>query len=91
MHSTVISVPINTTPSQLPVNDAASPPYVIRLVDGSTDTVSPDFLATIVRDYSPTSHKICFSAWLGNSQKVSSFHDGQYLKVSWNGILAIII
>jgi hypothetical protein len=80
MRGTVISVPINNTTSQLPINDADCPPYVIRLIDGSIHKVSPDYLATIVNDNHNPQNKICFPTWLGNSQKVTYCHDGTYIK-----------
>jgi hypothetical protein len=60
MHGTAISVYINTGSSQVPINNATSPLYIIRLGEGSTHNVSPDYLSTIVSEYSTASNKIRF-------------------------------
>jgi hypothetical protein len=44
MRGTVITVPIPNNTAQLPTSDAAASPYMVKLVDGSTHKVSPDFL-----------------------------------------------
>jgi hypothetical protein len=80
MRGTVISVPITTSNTQLPTSDQDSPPYIGKLVDGTIHKVSPDFLASIVNDYSSESYRINFPSWLGNSQKVLFLHDGVYKK-----------
>jgi hypothetical protein len=86
MRGTVSSVPLPSNDSQLPLSDQTAPPYTIRLVDGSTHTVSPDFLETIISHHVPTSTKISFPTWLGNLQKVMYLHNGTYLKghMAWD-------
>jgi len=82
MRGTVISVPVPNTPSQLPRSDAESPPYVIRLVDGTTHRVSPLMMDDIVAPYCRDSANpsIQFPSWLRDSQKVMFLKDGQYVK-----------
>jgi hypothetical protein len=80
MRGIVISVPLNNNASQLPVNDATSPPCIVRTVDGLTHRVSPDYLASIVNGPTNASNKISFPSWLGHSQKVMYLHEGLYKK-----------
>jgi hypothetical protein len=80
MRGTVILVPISPSNAHFPISDADSPPYVIRLVDGSVHKVSPEFLESIVTENNATSSKICFPSWLGNLQKVMYLHEGTYKK-----------
>jgi hypothetical protein len=60
MRGIVISVPLLPSSSQLPLCDTSSPPYTIRLVDGSTHQVSPDFLASIISESPTSTHTISF-------------------------------
>ena len=80
IRGTVISVPIAVSGSQLPSSDQDSPPYVIKLVDGSVHKVSPDFLESIVQTPVSDSTQSAFPSWLGQLQKVIYLHEGQYLK-----------
>jgi hypothetical protein len=80
MRGIVISVPLPLSSSQLPLNDATSPPYTLPLIDGSIHMVPPDFLASIISEQSTSTHKIKFPSWLGNSQKVMYLHDGLFKK-----------
>ena len=82
LRGTVISVPVPNTPSQLPCSDADSPPYVIRLVDGSSHRVSPLMMANIVDQNCIGSNvaSIHFPSSLRESQKVMFLKDGQYVK-----------
>jgi hypothetical protein len=82
MRGTVISVPVPSTPSQLPSSDADSPPYVIRLVDGTTHRVSPLMMEDIVAPYhrETNTSSIQFPSWMRESQKVMFLKDGVYIK-----------
>jgi hypothetical protein len=82
MRGTVISVPVPPTPSQLPSSDADSPPYVIRLVDGTTHRFAPLVMDDIVAPYNRlnTDSSIQFPSWLRDSQKVMYLKDGLYIK-----------
>jgi hypothetical protein len=80
MNGTVISIPIHSNGTQLPLNDSDAPPYVIKLVDGSVHKVSPDFLASIIKSTPNPDSKMCFPSWLGNDQNVMYLHDGIYKK-----------
>jgi len=80
MRGIVISVPISTPTSQLPLSDGDAPPYTIRLVDGSTHKVSPDFMDKIQAVESSNKNGFTFPSWLGHSQKVMYLHNGTYVK-----------
>ena len=84
MRGSVISVPIPVSGSQLPANDGDAPPYVIRLVDGSTHRISPLNMEVIVHVERSVSgqRSITFPTWLGTSQKVMYSHEGEYKKGS---------
>ena len=70
MRGSVISVPIPVSGSQLPANDGDAPPYVIRLVDGSTHRISPLNMEVIIHVERSVSgqRSIAFPTWLGTSQ-----------------------
>jgi len=80
MRGTVISIPIPSPQSCLPVSDKEASPYVIRLIDGSIHRVSPDLMEQLVTTSSPTTNRIKFPSWLGNNQKVMYLKDGIYVK-----------
>jgi hypothetical protein len=80
MRGTVISFPIPSPQSGLPVSDKEASPLVIRLIDGSIHRVSPDLMEQLVTTSSPTTNRIKFPSWLGNNQKVMYLKDGIYVK-----------
>jgi len=79
IRGTVISVPVPSSPSQLPLSSDDSPPYIIQLVDGSIHRVSPLLMEDIVVTPPPKSG-ISFPKWLGADQKVMFLKDGTYSK-----------
>jgi hypothetical protein len=81
MKGTVISVPISSNSTQLPLSDSDAPPYVIQLVDGSVHKVSPGILSSMITVTNNSEHKTYFPSWLGNGQKVMYLHEGTYKKV----------
>jgi hypothetical protein len=60
MRGTVISVLIPNNNAQRPTSDATESPYMVKLVDGSTHKVSPEFLASILDSPISTNNKISF-------------------------------
>ena len=84
MRGLFISVPIPVSGSQLPANDGDAPPYVIRLVEGSTHRISPLNMEVIFHvEWSVSGERsIAFPTWSGSSQKVMYSHEGEYKKGS---------
>jgi len=82
MHGTVLSAPISKCNSRLPLSDTTASPYVIRLVDGSIDHVSPYTMDKFVVSSYGLSNKLQFPLWLGNQQWVMYLHAGTFIKGS---------
>ena len=80
MRGSVISVPLPLHEHQIPLSDQESPPYVIRLVDGSIHRVTYDLMEDIVISPNLSSSTISFPSWMSNNQKVMYLRDGTYIK-----------
>jgi hypothetical protein len=80
MRGSVISVPLLSTETQLPLTDQESSPYVIRLVDGFIHRDTYDTMEDIVVSPNLSSNTISFPSWMSNNQKVMFLQDGTYLK-----------
>ena len=82
IRGTVISVPLPLSDCQIPASADDAPPYVIKLVDGSTHRVAPLLMDDIVVSSDPNvvENRVEFPSWLGNSQKVMYLKDGTYIK-----------
>jgi len=78
MRGLVISVPLPLSENQIPLSNQESPPYVIRLVDGSIHWVTYELMEDIV--LSPSASTLSFPSWMSNNQKVVYLRDGTYLK-----------
>jgi hypothetical protein len=80
MRGMVISVPISSPHSGIPISDVEASPCIIRLIDGLVHQVSPDLLEQFVTTPSSSNCKIRSPSWLGNNQKVMFLKDGLYVK-----------
>jgi hypothetical protein len=84
-------VPILSPTAQLPLSDDDSPPYTVRLVDGSIHKVSPKFMDSIYTSDCRDNHGFTFPSWLDNLKKSCICTMEPTSKVIWNGTLIILL